>query len=333
MNGIPEEKGMKELLNYLTARSLVIATISFLYIMVYRLTVCAFYHIPVNFESMDIKTILPVVLVALVIFCFSYIENINMYYGGLKITDSDVIREILAKLLSKILKEDIRTIDVKKIKKNNKVMVEISITEKFQNLKLPEKFLIIQILLATWGLIVLALGMMILDTYHGDTIPAIFLLLTFVIFILSGFLIKICLELFDKGGKRIFAENIVDKKESEIESEEDEKTDPLEKTKQVFNRSIPFLYLIILFVTLAVEFFVCSSFIYFNRNYKMVVDSGKSYIIIAEDENYHLVKPVSVDNDDLVIELDQYMYIDKDRALVSGARYDNIIRHSDIAGR
>lgn len=322
MNNISEEDKLKKILHNVTSGSLVIGTISLSCILVYRVSQSLFYNIPLNYRTMDIKTMLPVLLIVTFLYSISFLDILEE--SNTKQKRSRSLLETVIFYVSKLLYTIIRPFIIKGIKNRIKVLKLRMKMQHSKKYNVFEKHIQqVAYLIIVGGLAVLY-GLNIQELYISGLIPDSFFLFLMGSFLLSYYLIEKALETLNEGRSRLYDESIELEKKCDTEGE----TDIIAiKRKELFKKSIPFTYVIILLFILAEEFFVCNGFFYLNRTYKTFNYAGDSYVFINEDDYYHLAKPASVQNKTLIIEMDQYMYIEKDKVLLSEFTYDEIIRN------
>lgn len=321
MNKTKEDFTLTKLLNALTARSLIIGVVCLLYILVYRLTVCYFYRIPVNISSMDIKNILPVVLIVLFLYTYPFLL-FTIYGDRLSTEDNDEFSKIISMGYSSFISKN----KFKKIR-NRKTIINFLSFSSYVKSDLINSYSLILLMIVFAGVFSFGCGIYYQDSIikSGNMYEPIVLEKTKLVFCFLYFIVFFILyiDLLKKAKEQCSdnnnQENAIEERRGNIEIQ------MVLLPKNILNAAI-----IILCVTFVEVFLGCSCFLYHKEGYKTIETSGDKYVIVSEDDNYHIAKPVRIEKNNLIIDLDKYIYIEKDKVLVNYIKYENVMRESHV---
>ena len=302
---------------------LIIAT-AFLFLLSYRTARCLFFNIPFNYASLNIKSLLPVLAFILFWFSFDYllIDSSVTYDNKLdknsnppnkkKATSHLYLRKVKPKLLRKLFYyQKARQIRNQFDKQNKKKQfkIHIQISNKTYNF-----------LLALALLFNLYFSLEIQGDKTGTVFSDVLLLLFICVLPTSIFMIiyedsilAVLYRLLKATDSRTSC--TIENKEKRLK-----KPNHLGLFRLILNHALLLLFL------LSFVFLSESCILYATHTYKTVEISHANYIVSLDDDDYYVLNPVTIINDQLEIDTNQYMYADKDNLLVKRVRYNSVCR-------
>lgn len=307
--------------------SIVIGTAALMILLVIKMAQCQFYEIPLNYSSLDIKSILPFGLFGFLLFFGTFFDVIQLKTDNVHIRKPNSFRSVVNRCLQSIpVAKRIKDI-IKNKKRTTIVRRKIEKTKKEDSYS--EQALDCLPIVLLYSLILFNAAEIILKDY-SCAISSLYMPEAYMFNIIIAIIIKMVADRrMIKWGKRIernkqkLVETGTKQKTEEDGQLFQEKEDRDESNYHNFKIYINGVFLLLFLV----EVYLGSSVaFYIQRQYDTFTVDRQEYAIVEYEDDNYVAKPVEISNNRITLNMNQYMYIEKNKVIINRVIYNQVYR-------